>query len=283
MLRISLNDTARTELRQLARQAIGRVSERAHFVLLSAHGYAPPDIAELLGYDAVTVRIWLKAYRERGVAGLADAPRRGRPAKVPHLTAVVQAQASQSPPTFGYLSACWTVALLLGHLWTHFRIAVSATRVRQALRRAGFRWRRPKLAPARRADPQADAKHAKLAAILADPDASVLAEDESDVQLLPLLRAMWQRVGQQSRIPTPGQNAKRGVFGALNLRTGAWFYHLTARKRSVEFIAFLAALLTAYPVGSIYVIVDNARLHTSRAVQQWLAAQSRLHLVYLPT
>jgi len=283
MLRITLNDTQRTELRQLARQAVGRVSERAHFVLLSAQGYSPPEIGQWMGYDAVTVRTWLNVYRDRGVAGLDDAPRSGRPAQVPHLTAVVQAQASQTPPTFGYLQASWTVASLAGHLWARFRIAVSAARIRQALRRAGFRWGRPKLAPARRSDPQADEKQAKLAEILADPDATLLAEDECDVHLLPLLRAMWQRVGQQRRIPTPGQNAKRGVFGALNLRTGEWFYHLTDRKRGVEFIAFLTALLTAYPVGPIYVIVDNASIHTSRAVLKWLAAQSRLQLVYLPT
>ena len=79
--------------------------------------------------------------------------------------------------------------------------------------------------------------------------------------------------------PHPGQNRKRGVFGGLNLRTGEWFYHLTDRKRGVEFIAFL----TAYPVGTIYVIVDNASIHTSRAVHAWLTTHPRLELGNLPT
>jgi transposase len=130
---------------------------------------------------------------------------------------------------------------------------------------------------------QADEKRAKLARALADPNATVLAEDESDLHLLAVLRAMWQRVGQQQRIRTPGKNFKRGVFGALNLRTGEWLYQLTDRKRGVEFIACLAMLLTTYPVGPIYVIVDNASIHTSKAVHKWLAAHPRLQLVYLPT
>jgi len=175
------------------------------------------------------------------------------------------------------------VALLVHHLRERFRIKVSAATLRQALKRAGFRWTRPKLVLPRRRDPQAEEKRAKLAQAVADPDATVLAEDECDMHLLPVLRAMWQRVGQQLHILTPGQNAKRAVFGALNLRTGEWFYHLTCHKRGIEFIAFLSTLLAAYPLGPIYVIVDNASIHTSRAIQTWLATNSRLQLVYLPT
>lgn len=73
------------------------------------------------------------------------------------------------------------------------------------------------------------------------------------------------------------------MFGALNLRTGEWLYDLTAHKRGVEFIAFLARLLTAYPQGALYVLVDNASIHTSRAVRQWVAQHPRLELIYLPT
>jgi transposase len=283
MLRLELDDTQRAELRQLARQAVGRVCERAHFVLLAGQGYTVPEIGQLMGYDPQTVRAWLKRYQAQGCSGLADAPRSGRPVQVPHLWAVLQAQASQPPPNAGYFQACWTVALLVWHLAERFRLSVSPGRVRQALRQAGFVWKRPKLAPARRPDPLAAEKEAKIAAALADPTATLIAEDEADFHLLPLLRAMWQRRGQQVRIPTPGQNTKRGVFGALNLRTGEWFYELAARKRSADFTVFLNRLTTAYPTGLIYVLLDNASIHTSQAVRQWLAAQGRVVLLYLPT
>jgi transposase len=251
MLQLEVHDSETAELRQMARQAVGRVSERAHFVLLSGRGYSPPEIGDLFDYDVQTVRTWLKAYRQQGCAGMEDAPRSGRPPKDRHLTAVVQAQASQPPPNSGYVQACWTVALLVLHLGTHFRLSVSASRVRLALHQAGFRWKRPKLVPARRRDSRTAEKEAQIAAALADPTATLLAEDEADQQLLPVLRAMWQRVGTQVRIPTPGQNAKRGVFGALNVRTGEWFYQLTPHKRSADFIAFLTQLLVAYPAGRV--------------------------------
>lgn len=283
MLRIQLNDTQRHELRQMTRQAVGRVSERARMVLLSAQGRSAPEIARLMECHSASVRHWLKAYQREGATALYDAPRAGRPAKEKLLPAIVQAQASQSPPSYGYVQACWTVVLLLTHLGQRFRIRVGATTVRQALHRAGFRWTRPQRALPRKPDPQAKAKQTRLAEALADEQATLIAADECDVSLLAVIRAMWQRKGEQRRIATPGTNAKRGVFGGLNLRGGQWHYHLTERKRGVEFIAFLMALLTAYPLGVIYVIVDNASIHTSHAVRRWLAEHTRVQLLYLPT
>jgi len=162
MLQLEVNDSDSVELRQLARQAVGRVSERAHFVLLSARGYSPPEIGDLLGYDAQTVRIWLKAFQQQRCAGLDDAPRSGRPPIDRHLTAVVQAQAGQPPTNSGLLQTCWTVTLLVLHLGARFRLTVSPSRMRRALHQAGFCWKRPKLAPARRRDPHAAEKEAKI-------------------------------------------------------------------------------------------------------------------------
>ena len=209
MLRVILNDTQTAHLRQCARQAVGRVSERAHFVRLSAQGHSPQHIGRLLGYDGATVRHWLKAYRRHGLAGLEDAPRSGRPPLCRELTAVVQAQAGQSPPCYGYPQSRWTVGLLVRHLRERLRIRVGAATLRHALKRAGFRWSRPKLVLPHKPDAQAEEKREKLARALADPHATVVAQDECDMHLLPVLRAMWQRVGRQRHVPTPGQNRKR--------------------------------------------------------------------------
>lgn len=47
-------------------------------------------------------------------------------------------------------------------------------------------------------------------------------------------------------LPTPRQNAKRGMSGTLNLRSGGGHYHVSAHKRSEEFITFLDMLLAAH-------------------------------------
>ena len=42
-----LTDGQRQALERLRRRAVGRVSQRAHMVLLSARGYSVPRIAEI--------------------------------------------------------------------------------------------------------------------------------------------------------------------------------------------------------------------------------------------
>ena len=58
---------------------------------------------------------------------------------------------------------------------------------------------------------------------------------------------MWHWVGQPLRIPTPGTNVTRALFGALNIRTGQWVYGVRERMRADDFLAFLEQLLVVYP------------------------------------
>jgi transposase len=65
------------ELQQMRRQAVGRVSQRAHMVLLSIQGKSVPVIAILFQTSRVTVRFWIKRYNAYGPKGLYDEPRTG--------------------------------------------------------------------------------------------------------------------------------------------------------------------------------------------------------------
>lgn len=280
---MQLDDTRRDELQKVARTAVGRVSERAHFVLMNEQGIRVKTIGTLMGYDPRSVGRWLKRYKQKGIAGLYDEPRSGRPKLEPHLTDLLETQAGQPPTVYGYLQSVWTVALLALHLFQRYQVQVSASTVRRTLHAIRFSWHRPKLWPAHRRDPERVVKEAYLAEVLADPHLTLVAADESEVHLLAILRSCWQRIGAQWKLPTPGQNARRSIFGGLNLRTGQWHFSLTDHKRSADFIAFLSALLVIYGTGPIGVIVDNASIHHSQALLLWLVGHPRIHLVFLPT
>src|SRR3712207_5171210 len=169
-------------------------------------------------------------------------------------------------------------------LTTRLSLPLARGTIRNALQRLRLRWRRPRLAMPRKTDPEKAAKQWAIvqAVLAAGPEAVVLYADESRVQTLPLLRAMWQWVGQQARIPTPGSNSWRALFGALNIRTGQWTYLVRERLRAPDFIAFLEHLLTVYPTQTILLIVDNYGSHTAKEVAQWLAEHPRLQVHFLP-
>jgi putative transposase len=282
-IRITLNDTQIEALRELGWTAPGRVSQRAHFVLMSHSGFSAAEIGRLMYVAENTVKKWLRAYQAQGTAGLTDQSRVGRPPVVKHLHDIVEAQITQSPDCFGYAQMIWTVVMLLMHLRERFRVRVSASTLSRALHALGYSWHRPKLYPASRPDPLDAERRAGLSAALINRSCHLLAVDECDMSLLAVLRGMWQRIGQQVRLPTPGQNAKVGVFGAVNLITGQLQAMCALNKRSIDYIAFLEQILLAYPTGRIKLIVDNGSIHKSAATCTWLALHPRLSCVFLPT
>ena len=67
------------ELQRMSRQAIGRVSQRAHMMSLSAQRDTVPELATLFAMSRATVRCWMRRFNAYGPAGWYDEPRRGWP------------------------------------------------------------------------------------------------------------------------------------------------------------------------------------------------------------
>jgi hypothetical protein len=148
----------------------------------------------------------------------------------------------------------------------------------------GWRWKRPRLAPARKHDPEAETKLAALTAAQCEAalgHGHLLSLDESDVHLLPLIRSMWMK-GRRVRVPTPGINRRHAFFGALDAVTGQWWSADHERQLAVHFVAFLQRLLTRYPEGPLLLVLDQAPAHTAKVVQTWLKAHPRVTLLWLP-
>ncbi len=281
-----LTEVERTELHRMTRQEVGRVSQRAQMVLLSAQRHTVPELATLFAYCPATARFWLRRFDAQGPEGLYDQPHSGRPRKVcAAVERTVVDLVQGDPQGSGFLATFWTVAMLVLALAKTLAVTLSSSTVRSALHHLDLRWGRPRLTMPDKVDPlKAQKQWAIVKAVIeAGPEAAVLYADESRIQLLPLVRAMWHWVNQQVRVPTPGSNVSRALFGALNIRTGRWVYQVRERMRTEDFLAFLAYLLQAYPTGLILLIVDNYSSHTAHPVTAWLQEHPRLQLYYLPT
>src|SRR5436305_1008961 len=165
MVHVQITDEQGRELEQVSRRAVGRVALRAHMVLLSARGYSVPAIATIHACGQDVVRLWLHRYTEQGVRGLEDAPRSGRPPKDALAGPIIDTQAGQSPQCSGHVQSCWTVALLTAFLAARFGLVLGRVSVRRYLHRLGWRWARPRLAPAqeRRPNPLAHERRGALA------------------------------------------------------------------------------------------------------------------------
>jgi transposase len=125
-----------------SRTAPARAVERAKIIALSADGRRAPAIARALGLSGICVRQWLKRFNERGLDGLADAPRPGRPATyTPEQVGEVIAASLTKPQDLGLPFASWTLDRLEAYLNEAKGIAIKRSRIDDVLLAEGLRWR----------------------------------------------------------------------------------------------------------------------------------------------
>lgn len=98
---------------------------RARIVLLAAEGEANERIADRVGVSKVTVLKWRARYQDKGLAGLADEARSGRPRSVDHARIV---SVTLAPPPKKYGVTHWSSRLLGRHLGIGNRTVATAWR-----------------------------------------------------------------------------------------------------------------------------------------------------------
>ena len=93
----------------------------------------------------------------------------------------------------------------------------------------------------------------------------MLAEDETDLLLFPPLRAGWSKRGEAAKVWLSGRNARRVIFGTLNLRTGTRVLLPRPKGRSGDYQAFLEELRGHYRGWHVALLLDEDPSHTAQA------------------
>jgi DDE superfamily endonuclease len=99
--------------------------------------------------------------------------------------------------------------------------------------------------------------------------------------LFPPLRSCWALRGQPARVPLSGRNARRVIFGGLNLRTGHRLLLPRERQRAVDFQAFLSFSHEHYRGWHIAWLLDEDSSHTAASSQR-MARRLGMTLLWLP-
>jgi hypothetical protein len=113
------------------------------------------------------------------------------------------------------------------------------------------------------------------------PRSVLLAEDETDLLLFPPLRANWSQRGEANRVVLSGRNARRVIFGAMNLRTGTRLFLARQRQKQEDFQAFLYLVREHYRGWHVAMLLDENPSHIA-ARSQRLASDLNIQLLWLP-
>ncbi len=281
VLAVSERDREELERRVRSKTSPAREVERARIVLLSTQGLSGVQIAEQVGCSEPTVVAWRRRYAGRGLAGLAERPRAGRPPTISDAKRhdILWRTLLPPPPQLGVTH--WSSRLLarqvgvhhatVARLWAEYGI--------QPWRLGTFKFS---------TDPQLEAKVRDVVGLYLHPPegAIVLCVDEkSQIQALDRTAPM---------LPVrPGLPARRThdyvrhgtttLFAALEVATGKVTDACYQRHRHSEFLRFLKQVAKAYPRRTLHVVCDNYATHKHPAVVKWLQRNPRITLHFTPT
>jgi len=273
-------DADRVELERLTRSSSvsAGLAQRARIVLLAGQGLSNTAIAERVGVSRPTVIAWRSRFAGKGLAGLADEPRSGRPRRVDRAK-VIAATLRRPPKKYGVTH--WSTRLLGKHL------GIGDATVAVIWREAGIQpWRAGSFRFS--TDPELVAKITDVVGLyLAPPqNAVVLCVDEkSQIQALdrtaPILPTQPHLIERRSADYV--RHGTTTLFAALEIATGKVTAACKPRHRRQEFLAFLRQVARAYPEVDLHLVMDNYAAHKTPEVRAWLTANPRVLVHFTPT
>lgn len=254
---------------------------RCRIVLAAAEDRSNTEIAAELGCSTATVSKWRNRFAERGVDGLSDEPRPGRPRTISDDDVErVIVTTLETLPDDG--STHWSTRSMAA------KVSMSQTAISRVWRAFGLQPHRVedfKLST----DPQfIDKTRDVVGLYLNPPDAAVVlcVDEKTQVQALdrtaPVLPMLPGTPARRSHDYV--RNGTADLYAALDVASGKVITQMTERHRAVEFRGFLNLIDRTVPDSlDVHVICDNASTHKAPEIRRWLARHRRFTLHYTPT
>ena len=256
-----------------------RAVTRARIVLRSADGVAIERLADELGVAVMTVKLWRRRYAEQGLAGLAEAPRPGRPATYTREDRDRVIALTLGPPPEG--TTHWSARRVAE------RVGMGITTIQRIWAEAGLKPHRLETFKFSN-DPQLEAKIRDVVGLYLQPPkrAIVLSLDEkTQIQALDRTQPMLPlRPGQvERRTHDYKRNGTTSLFAALEVGSGRVTTEARDRHTGDDFLAFLKLVARTYPRRRLHLVLDNVSTHKTPAVMTWLDAHKRITFHFTPT
>lgn len=130
---------------EIRRSEESRYDHRLHGVLLVAQGMSCPQVSRLLGDSPRTVEYWVRRFEERGLAGLVEGERSGRPrrlndAQLEEIESVLR----KPPESAGIASGLWDGKGLAAFIKKQYGVTLGVRQCQYMFRAFGFRRRKPR-------------------------------------------------------------------------------------------------------------------------------------------
>jgi len=293
MCRITFRQETVKRLKQELEKAYVRGDKRAvrrlSVLIMIGKRMSLASILSLWNVSVQTVYNWLDEFARKRWKSLGYEKAPGRP---PSLTKTqkrkLAAWIEAGPEACGYASGCWTSVMIQDLIDRKFQVLYNRFYVCELLRNLGFSFQKARFV-SDHLDAQArqhwmESEWPRILSQAKQLGASLFFGDEASFALWGSLSFTWGRKGHQPQVPTTGLRKGYKVFGAIEFFTGRLIYQGTeARFQSDSYQSFLQYLLSQVS-GTIILIQDGARYHTSKATREFFDQhKERLTVYQLPS
>jgi len=146
---------------EIRRSEESRYDHRLHGVLLVAQGMTCPEVSQVLGDAPRSVEYWVRRFEARGLAGLVEGERSGRPKRLNGLQLrEIDAVLRRTPRDFGLTGTLWDGKTLSAWIERQCGVRLGVRQCQRLFRQRGFRLRKPRPLIAH-ADPERQKTHKK--------------------------------------------------------------------------------------------------------------------------
>ena len=279
---VVLSESEREVLGRWARRpkSAQALALRCRIVLAAAEGQSSRQIALRLGCNAATVGRWRGRFARRGLDGLHDEPRPGKPRQISDadVERVIVKTLEEQPRGATHWSTR-SMAAATGMSQT------AVSRIWRAFALKPHQAETFKLSP----DPQFIDKVRDIVGLyLNPPEAAVVlcVDEKAQIQALdrsaPMLPLMPGVPARHTHDYV--RNGTTNLYAALDLASGQVIADMTPRHRAEEFRRFLNTIDAAVPTHlQIHVVLDNSSTHKTPQIQRWLVRHPRFTLHFTPT
>jgi putative transposase len=280
--KVSLSEEERLQLTSYVRSRSmpSGLSTRFRIILLAADGLRNTEISKKVGLSRASVGKWRKRFLEKGLEGLHDELRPGRPrtvsdekvAEMIHKTLQTRPEeathwstrtmAEEIGVSHMTVSRVWKTFGLKPHLSNTFKLSTDPFFVEKVRDIVGLYLNPP-----------------QNALVLCVDEKSQCQALERSQPTLPL--GFGYTEGYTHDYVRHGTLT---LFAALNVATGDVLVKDKKRHRHQEFLQFLRHIDANVPPDlDVHLIVDNYKTHKHEKVRTWFAKRPRYHVHFTPT
>ena len=258
-----------------------KLADRIKAILSLNEGFEYSLIAKILLLDEITLRRYLKRFKQKGLPGLLEMKYSGGQTKL-NLT--------QESELKKYLEVNTkrTVKEVVGYIEIKYKIKFSVIGATKLLHRLGFSYKKPKIIPGK-ADVVKQAqfveKYTRLKEKLSFNDQIYFADStHPEHNTKPSYGWILKGKINDKFVKTNTGRERLNLTGAISLNDKKALIISEKTINSDSIIKLFKRLLLRQPKGKIYLILDNAPYHHSKKVGFWLKSHTRrIKLIFLPS